>query len=193
MKPLWTNADDLIAFAEQTESQPPEPLGGIPKQKIPGIVRWPIRALVLPFVLLDQFAQKLVRKFFKTPYKEVGGCNRRGNCCYFILIPKPNGLITSLFYYWNTEINGFYPRQKEPLPVDGVEMTIMGCRYLNKNGSCNHHRLRPTICREWPVIEYFGPPKRLKGCGYVAVPRDPKFDPFPQEGLSTKNKLNILQ
>lgn len=190
--PPWNNPDDVIKLAE-AEEQPPLPVGGIPKQRVPGWIRWPIRAIFLPFVLLDLAAQKFVRFFIKPPYKQVGGCNQRGNCCFFIIIPEPKGWLTRLYYYWNTEINGFYPRHPEPMDVDGDKVKVMGCRYLQKDGRCSHYRLRPTICREWPQIEYFGPPKILKGCGFHAVPRKKDVDPYPQDKQPSENKLNVLK
>jgi hypothetical protein len=49
--PPWKKPDDIVELAERTDG--PLPKGGIPKQKVPGWIRWPIRALFLPFVLLD--------------------------------------------------------------------------------------------------------------------------------------------
>jgi Fe-S-cluster containining protein len=70
----------------------------------------------------------------------------------------------------------------------------MGCRYLKQDGSCSHYRLRPSICRTWPQIEYFGHPRILKGCGFKATPRDPNFDPFSLgEPPKKTNKLNIIK
>ena len=39
-----------------------------------------------------------------------------------------------------------------------------------KDGSCGQYRLRPQVCRQWPVIEHFGQPKILKGCGFSSSP-----------------------
>jgi len=190
--PEWKNPDDLITLAEGP-NQPPLPEGGIPTQKVPGWIRWPIRAIMLPFVLLDLAAQRLVRFFFRTPYKSAGHCYQRGNCCYYIVIPTPTNWMRRLYYFWNTEINGFYPRHPEPMDVDGDTVMIMGCRYLQNDGRCGHHRLRPSVCREWPRIEIFGRPQRLKGCGFKAIPRDKDFDPYGIEKRSIKNKLNIIK
>lgn len=196
--PPWKEPEDLVRMAEKSNQPPPEPEGGIPKQWLPGWIRWPVRAAVLPFVWLDLACQRFVRFFFKTPYKEVGKCYQRGNCCYYIVIPAPQGLMTRLFYFWHTQINGFFSRHPDPMEVDGQKVVVLGCRYLQKDGRCGHHRMRPAICREWPRIEYFGPPKILKGCGFKAVPRDPQFDPYPQgdeEASLTepRNRLNILK
>jgi Fe-S-cluster containining protein len=183
--------DELVADAEQRTTPPPLPKNGIPKQKVPCWIRWPIRVIFLPFVLLDLAAQRFVKLFFKTPYKSVGGCKKRGNCCYYVIIPEPSSLMTKLNYFWHTEINGFYKRDCELVEIEGNKLVVLGCRYFNNDGSCSRYRLRPVVCREWPRIEYFGPPQRLKGCGFKAVPRDENFDPFPQNYTHPK-KLNII-
>jgi len=185
----WKTIDDVLELAENTHERPSFPPGGIPEQRVPGWVRWPIRCLFLPFVLLDLFTQRVGKFIFKPPYKRVGYCKMRGNCCYYILMPAPKGVLSRIYHFWNTEINGFYPRSDEPLRVAGQHMTVMGCRYLKKDGSCGQYKLRPMICREWPRIEVFGPPQRLKGCGFRAVPRDPStlLPEYPND-----NKLNVI-
>jgi Fe-S-cluster containining protein len=95
-----------------------------------------------------------------------------------------------LYFFFNTQINGFYLRYKEPYEFDGDRVLVMGCRYLNKDGSCQHYHLRPTVCRKWPIIEHFGRPRILKGCGFRAIPREAKLEskPEPKQG-----RLNILK
>lgn len=148
--------------------EPPE--SSIAKQWLPGWIRWPVRVAILPFVLLDLGAQWIARKIIPTPYKKVGVCKKRGNCCYYILIRKTKYLgFFDLF--WHTQINGFYKRSNSTFLYQGKKIYVMGCRYLQKDGSCKHYRLRPTICRTWPRIEIFGRPEILKGCGFQAQPR----------------------
>lgn len=163
------------------EALPPAPLGGIPKQWLPGWIRWPIRVLLLPWILLDLWAQKVARWVIRPPYRKVGHCLKRGNCCQYILIPEAKGVFGRLYLLLNTQINGFYLRFKESYEYDGEKVMVMGCRYLKKDGSCRHYHLRPTVCRNWPMIEYFGRPRILKGCGFRAVPR------------KTSSRLNILK
>lgn len=163
--------DQILAQAEEAEGPPPEPAAGIPKQWLPGWIRWPIRVLLLPWILLDLLAQKIAAKVMRPPYRQVGSCLKRGNCCHYILIPEAKGFLGRLNMVLNTQINGFYPRYKEAHEYDGMRVTVMGCRYLKKDGSCAHYHLRPIICRKWPMIEYFGHPRVLKGCGFKAVPR----------------------
>ena len=164
--------DAIIAQAETADEPPPEPTGGIPRQWVPGFVRWPVRILFYPFMLLDLFAQKIARLLIRTPFKQAGTCLKRGNCCHYILIPEANGILGFFYYLWNTQLLGFYRRDPHVYESEGKRVYVMGCRYLNKNGSCGHYRLRPAVCRKWPMIEYFGYPRILKGCGFKAVNRD---------------------
>ena len=137
----WNTPEELNAIADEAKEQPPPPEGGIPRQWVPGWIRWPIRALVLPLVLLDLGAQWIVKKWIKPPYCEEGHCYQRGNCCYYIIMPAPRGPLSALFYFWNTQINGFYARRKDPVDDNGKKMMVMGCRYLRKDGRCGAGRL----------------------------------------------------
>lgn len=165
------NLDELIFKAGDAEEPPPPPKDGIPRQWLPGWIRWPIRIFFLPFVLLDLSMQKLARILIPPPFKQVGKCKKRGNCCHYIMLRKPKGLLGWVFLFWNTQINGFYLRDKDPYEYEGHRVVVMGCRYLQKDGSCKHHKLRPMVCRKWPMIEYFGMPRILKGCGFKTVAR----------------------
>lgn len=143
----------------------------IPKQWLPGFIRWPIRYLLLPFVWLDIFAQSVAKKIIKPPYKKVGECKKRGNCCHYILIKKSKGISSKLDLFWHTQMNGFYRRDNTTHEYNGMRVYVMGCRYLKEDGKCGAYALRPMICRSWPRIEYFGHPQILKGCGFQAVPK----------------------
>lgn len=147
---------------------------GIPKQRMPGWIRWPVRCVVLPFILLDLSMQKLARTFIKPPFVRQGKCLQRGNCCRYILLPQHKGILGKLFVLWSTEILGFYKRSEETYISEGKKVWVMGCRYLKKDGRCAHYSLRPMVCRKWPLIEYFGYPRILKGCGFRAIERDQK-------------------
>lgn len=173
-----------IHEAETRTEPPPLPKQGLINQWVPGFIRWPIRLLTLPFIWLDCAAQKLARKIIRPPFRTEGHCLKRGNCCYYIIMPAPKRLLARINYFWQTQINGFYYRDE--IAVEGHDVHVMGCRYLNKDGSCNHHTLRPKICREWPRIEYFERPKILKGCGYKAVSRN-------QAPKGPKSPFNVLQ
>jgi len=170
--------EDLVFKAGEAKEQPALPPHGIPRQKVPGWIRWPIRLLFLPFILLDVAMQRVARWLIPPPYKQVGSCKKRGNCCHYIMIRKPKGFLGWIFKFWNMEINGFYLRSDQEYEYENHKVMVMGCRYLQKDGSCKHHKFRPMVCRKWPVIEAFGVPRMLKGCGFKATPRK-KGDPLP--------------
>ena len=149
------------------------PSQAIPRQKIPSWMRKSILWTLLPFVLLDLSMQRLARKLVRPPFIQKGSCKKRGNCCHYIMIEKGTGLFGRLYYLWFTEIHGFYPRLPTPQNYEGKKVFVMGCRHLRKDGSCGHYQLRPTVCRKWPLIEHFGHPKILKGCGFKAELRNP--------------------
>lgn len=163
--------DQILSLAEEAEAPPPDPQGGIPRQWVPGWIRWPIRLLILPFILIDLCAQRAARILIRPPFKKEGKCLQRGNCCHYILVPEAKGFLGRLFYFWNTQILGFYRRNLKVYESDSKRVYVMGCRYLKKDGKCGHYHLRPAVCRKWPVIEYFGYPRIIKGCGYKSVSR----------------------
>jgi len=171
MSSTETKLQALLDQVGEPDSYPPEPKGGIPRQWIPAWIRWPIRILRLPWILLDLWSQKVARLIIRPPYKKVGQCLKRGHCCQYILIPESTGILGRLSFLFNTQINGFYLREEETYEYEEERVKVMGCRYLKKDGSCAHYRLRPTVCRNWPMIEYFGHPRILKGCGFKAIPR----------------------
>jgi hypothetical protein len=166
-------SEEEIVELPETDEEPPPPEGGIPKQWLPGWIRWPVRVLLLPFICIDLAAQRFARFLIPPPYKTEGKCLRRGKCCHYILVPEAKGVLGKLFYFWNTQVLGFY--QRLPDVYEGEEsgkmVLVMGCRYLQKNGACGKYFLRPTVCRKWPIIEHFGRPRIVKGCGFRAVNR----------------------
>lgn len=162
---------EILRSAESLTS-PPKLSKAIPKQWLPGWLRWPLKLSYLPILILDFFMQKIARLIIRPPFKQTGTCKRRGNCCYYILLPEPKGILGKVFYFWQTQVNGFFIREKAPPDDKDKRMLVMGCRYLKENGSCKNYKTRPSVCRRWPVIEHFGMPRVLigmprvlKGCG----------------------------
>lgn len=179
----------LLEKAESNSSPPEEPLGGIPKQRLPRWIRWTLRALILPFIHLEITAERLARLIVPPPFKKVGKCKRRGNCCHYILLPESKGVLGKILFFWYTEVYGFYPRRKEPYEYEDKKVLAMGCRYLQKNGSCGKHFFRPKLCRTWPLIQIFGTPRVLKGCGYQAKLKDSYAKKYPQLALLPEDEI----
>lgn len=169
--------DDLISKVGEATEPPPLPEEGIPRQWVPGWIRWPVRLFFLPFVLLDVAMQKVAKTLIPPPFVQQGGCKRRGNCCHYILIRKPKGFFGWAFKVWNTQFQGFYLRSQEEHEYENHRVMVMGCRYLQRDGSCKHYKTRPMVCRKWPMIERFGTPRLLKGCGFKAIPRADLHNP----------------
>lgn len=183
--------EDLLEEAAEATEQPAPPVDGIPKQWLPGFIRYFLKGVALPFVLIDFWMQRIAKKIVRPPFKREGKCLKRGNCCHYVLIQHSKSLIGRLFYFWYTQVQGFYLRYKEPHVYEGKQMHVMGCRYLKKDGSCGQYRLRPLICRQWPIVEHFGYPKILKGCGFRS---NPPYPPEPEEDqLASHPKLNVLK
>lgn len=130
--------DEILKLSEEATEPPAEPKE-IPKQWLPGWIRWPLRVAILPFVLIDLGAQVVARILIRPPFKKEGKCLKRGNCCHYILIPESKGVLGKMFYFWNTQILGFYKRREQVYESDGKPVHVMGCRYLQKNGSCGHY------------------------------------------------------
>lgn len=174
------NINDLIENAGIAKLPPPLPNGRIPRRYLPGIIRWPIKVMMLPFLWLDSFSQKVAKLIIPPPFVRAGKCKKRGNCCHYILIRKFKGPLGFLDIFWHTQVNGFFRRQKKAVDYDKGKVYVMGCRYLKKDGRCGNYLFRPSVCRTWPRIEIFGVPEVLKGCGI-----------YPKE--RTSHPLNILK
>jgi Fe-S-cluster containining protein len=152
--------------------RPPLPSAGIPKQRLPAAVRRTIQYTVLPFVLLDVVVQRLVSIVLHPPYRREGQCKMRGKCCRFLVQEQSSRTeVFRSFQWWAFEINGFYERDFEVDNGDDTQYKVFSCRHLSQKGRCQNYRLRPTICRMWPRVNFFGPSSILKGCGYRLVPR----------------------
>lgn len=154
-----------------TDGSRPVPKEGIPKQWVPCWIRWPLRIFVYPFMMTDFIAYKLIRRLIKPPYQLKGKCQQTGKCCHYIHMDWPQkGKIATFFSYirlfWNTQFLGFYFRSFALMEEKDYETRVMSCRYLQKDGSCKHYRLRPLVCRLWPRQSYFMRPSLFKGCGY---------------------------
>ena len=159
--------DDVLRRAAEGDfSDHPYENRSIGRQWLPRFIRWPIKCIVLPFVILDMAAQFISKKIIPPPFKKTGKCKKSGNCCRYILMKKCRWPLNRIFLFWHTQINGFYLLDRKPYKYKGVEFYVMSCRYLLADGLCKHYRFRPSICRTWPRIEHFGYPQFLKGCGY---------------------------
>ena len=124
--------DEILVLAEEAEEQPPRRREASPDSGSRGgsdgrSACWPCHE-----ILFDLYLQKLATLIIRPPHRREGTCLKRGNCCHYILIPEPKGLLGRLNFFFNTQIYGFYPRYFEPYEYDGMKVIVMGCRYLKK-------------------------------------------------------------
>ena len=184
------NPLEVIKVLSGERGVPPEShpkYGDIPRQFLPGWVRWPLRCLIFPFMILDSWIQRGLQKVISPPYTLKGGCKMRGHCCYYILLSWPRYLkwfpfVGWAYSWWLTEVNGFFFRGFTIQDDEEHNFRVLSCRYLAPDGKCGHHVLRPTLCRQHPRRGYYKKPKILKGCGYQII-KNPKFFPtIPSQG-----------
>ena len=170
---------NILHLAEERTTPPPLPPEGIPRQRLPKAIQKICRLIVFPFIILDEVVQAIAGQIVKTPLKKTGQCKRRGNCCYYILLPVRKGLLYKFYFFWQTQINGFFVRNTTSSDNNGNKLFVMGCRYLQADGKCGSYRLRPSLCRRWPIINIFGHPKILKGCGFsLTLRKSFKKEPY---------------
>ena len=170
--------EDVLAHAEQASKPPPLP-DDLPKQRLPKSVRYLLLSLLLPLLLIDLCAETIAKKIIRTPFIRTGACKRRGNCCHYLLFHETPKWIRWLFTFWSEELHGFFYRGYS-YEHEGKTIRVMGCRYLRSDGSCGNYRLRPKVCRTWPIVALFGRPKILKGCGYQVKLRDSYRRKYPK-------------
>ena len=143
----------------------------IPRQRLSPLIRWPLRIIAYPFMMLDLFTHRVTLLIMKPRYKVTGACKKRGACCHYIHLGWPKKgkltLFSKLYVLWQTEVLGFYFKDFDFVEDDEITK-VMGCRYLKGDGSCGNYFLRPGVCRNWPKLHFFREPVLLKGCGFKA-------------------------
>jgi hypothetical protein len=139
--------------------------------------------ILLPFVILDHLATRVVERFLPLPFRVEGTCLRHGTCCHYILVGLPAWtgrfpVLERLALLWLTEVHGFFPRDFRLEDDQGAPLLVLGCRYLTPRGLCAHHVLRPMVCRRWPRVRWSdrAPPLDM-ACGYRFVSRHGPVDP----------------
>ncbi len=174
--------DSLLnkTLAEITEeigyrSSPPEPPVSYPHKWLPRFIAKSVRLVLLPFVFLDQGAKKIARFIVKPPFQRIGSCKKRGNCCYAITMRKRKGPFEWFQRFWMFQVHNFFPRSNTFYKSGKYEYYLLGCKNLQEDGSCAEYSTRPIICRDWPIVEIFGYPKLLKGCGYWFFARKKEY------------------
>ena len=132
-----------------------------------------IKRLIICFILLDNFLTRFPGKLlFRTKWILAGECRQCGECCkeiYLKINPKQLGskLFTTLAIKWISWIFDFIL-----LKIDYENhYLIFTCKHRKPDGRCGNYFWRPSICRNYPLVDYFDKPKLLPGCGYSAIIR----------------------
>jgi hypothetical protein len=134
------------------------------------MTRRAIREISCLFIRLELAAMRLVRWVYPPRFVLTGECHRRGVCCRHI-IGDPPALIrrTRLLSLWtgyHALAHDFHVVGRGP-----NDEIIFACGHLQSDGRCGIYRLRPFICRNYPVLPFFASPQLLPGCGYRVAPR----------------------
>jgi hypothetical protein len=140
------------------------------------VTRWLWRELLRLFVLADLAAVRLVQKIVPPRYELRGACDQRGVCCTQIVGNPPRfvkrGRLIHLFAWYHQIMHNFH------VVARGTDdELIFRCGHLQTDGRCGIYRHRPRLCRNYPVLPWFGPPRLLPGCGFQVVPRGLKAHP----------------
>jgi Fe-S-cluster containining protein len=127
-----------------------------------------IKRLIIAIILLDNFFANLPKKvLFKTRWVLGGKCRQCGNCCkeiYIKISPRQlsSRLFTTLAIKWISWIFDFIVLRKD---YDYYYL-VFTCKHRRSDGKCGNYFWRPSICRNYPLVDYFKEPKVLPGCGY---------------------------
>lgn len=129
------------------------------------------RELLRGFTLLDLACARLVQRCVRPRYVLRGRCQKRGLCCQNIVAQPPRLIrrrprLLQLFAHFHRVMHNFHVVARTD---DGG--LIFSCGHLKTDGRCGIYRYRPRICRDYPVLPFFGPPQLLPGCGYRVAPR----------------------
>jgi len=135
------------------------------------LTRFLLKEFVRLFVVMELLALRLVRAIYPPRHVVTGGCQRRGVCCTMILLDAPRVVkdrpwLLGVFVAYHRIFHNFYVVGRG----DNDEV-IFRCDHLADNNSCGIYRYRPFICRNYPVVFWFDPPRPLPGCGYGVAHR----------------------
>jgi len=129
-----------------------------------------LRKIVLLITLADNFlTTKIKHALFKTKYSIVGNCKKCGNCCKKIYIKATKAQLKSDFFkkIYIKWIEWLF--QFSLLEIDYKDCYfVFKCKNLKSDGTCGVYKLRPNICRDYPLLDYFNEPVFLQNCGFSA-------------------------
>lgn len=119
------------------------------------------------FVLFDNLISSSLKKLFPTRYKIDGRCKMCGNCCREIRMKISKAYLSSKFFTelvirWISWLFDFYL-----IKIDfEYQDLVFSCHHRGDDGKCQNYFWRPSICRNYPLLDYFKKPVFLPGCGF---------------------------
>lgn len=122
------------------------------------------------FILMELGSMALVRRLVPPRYVVQGSCQKRGVCCQQILGDPPgfvkHSFLLTLWIGYHRFAHRFEPVARGP-----NDEVIFSCGHLQTDGRCDIYRYRPLLCRNYPVLPFYEPPKILPGCSFSVAPR----------------------
>ena len=129
-----------------------------------------LRKAILVAIITENLLNNLCRKAFKTKWALEGKCRKCGACCREIaLVVHPKILtsrsITALVSRWISWVFDFHLIRIEY----DMNYMIFGCKHIKTDGTCGNYKWRPSVCRNYPIVDYFKKPSLFDNCGYKAI------------------------
>ncbi len=124
----------------------------------------------MSFVLLDNLITGSLKRLFPTRFTRTGNCKMCGQCCKEILLKMTpaqtsSALFTSIAVRWISWLFDFIL-----IRIDHENgYLVFTCKHTIPSGKCGNYFWRPSVCRNYPLVDYFEEPKFLPGCGYEAA------------------------
>ncbi|HTY13314.1 MAG TPA: YkgJ family cysteine cluster protein [Candidatus Omnitrophota bacterium] len=131
-----------------------------------------MKRFIMVFVLLDNLITGSLKRAFPTNWERTGKCKICGNCCKEILLKAtPRQINSPLFaniaVRWISWLFDFIL-----IRVDRENNYLaFTCKHITPSGKCGNYFWRPSVCRNYPLLDYFDEPKFLPNCGYSATKR----------------------
>ncbi|MBN2057432.1 MAG: hypothetical protein JW782_01365 [Candidatus Saganbacteria bacterium] len=133
-----------------------------------------LKRFIILFVLLDNLLTNLPGRYmFKSHWRIEGRCKQCGICCqeiYLKITPAQmkGRLFRRIAVAWICWLFDFIYLRTDY----SFNCIVFTCRHRLSDGRCGNYFWRPSVCRNYPLTDYFTEPKLLPNCGFRAVPND---------------------
>jgi hypothetical protein len=119
------------------------------------------------FVLLDYWLYRLVKSPIKTKWVLTEKCGKCGKCCKEIKLyiePKmlSSKFVSNMVIAWTSWLFNFKLKR---IDYDRSDL-VFECKTLGPDGTCMDYKWRPSVCRSYPLVDYFEEPALFSICGY---------------------------